>query len=370
MAPWSHLPPRPRTATPAAWHDVAVTDDPTPPGQGPTEGWPQTPPEPLTPPTAPPPSGAVPPPPPPPGWGASPGMGSWGPPPPAQKPGVIPLRPLGVAELLDGAITAIRRYPRSILVPSFVVALALGALGFLTSLLTIGIYDGLADLDPETASGSDMIGLFGPTLLLSLATAVFQLVATVLLTGVVTAVMGQAVLGREITLDEAWSRVRPQAWRLIGLALLSTLIVFPLLMLCLVPGIWVGVGLSLASAALVLERCGVGEALGRSWTLVKGAWWRTFGALLLMFIIYFVISAAVSIPFSVPELVAPSVDPESLTIDETRFVINTTVSTIGSVIATTITLPFIAAVVSLIYINRRMRVEGLDITLARQAQGL
>lgn len=296
-------------------------------------------------------------------------MGSWAPPPPALKPGVVPLRPLGIPELLDGAITAIRRYPRSILVPSFVVALALGLLGFLTSLLTIGIYDGLADLDPETASSSDIVGLFGPTLFLTLISALFQLVATVLLTGVVTVVMGQAVLGREIGLDEAWSRVRPHAWRLIGLALLTTLILVPLFLLCILPGVWVGVGLSLASAALVLERCGIGTALSRSWTLVKGAWWRTFGALALMLLIYFVISAAVSIPFSVPEFVAPSVDPVNLTIDETQFVINTTISTIGSVIVSTITLPFVAAVVSLIYIDRRMRLEGLDIALARQASG-
>lgn len=296
-------------------------------------------------------------------------MGSWAPPPPAHKPGVVPLRPLGIPELLDGAITAIRRYPRSILVPSFVVALALGVLGFLTSLLTIGIYDGLADLDPDTASGGDIVGLLGPTLLLTLVSALFQLVATVLLTGVVTVVMGQAVLGREIALDEAWSRVRPHAWRLIGLALLTTLILVPLFLLCVLPGVWVGVGLSLASAALVLEHCGIGTALSRSWQLVKGAWWRTFGALALMLLIYFVISAAVSIPFSVPEFVAPSVDPVNLTIDETQFVINTTISTIGSVIVSTITLPFVAAVVSLIYIDRRMRVEGLDITLARQASG-
>jgi hypothetical protein len=33
-------------------------------------------------------------------------------------------------------------------------------------------------------------------------------------------------------------------------------------------------------------------------------------------------------------------------------------------------MPFIAAGISLIYIDRRMRTEGLDITLARQSQGL
>ena len=62
-------------------------------------------------------------------------MGGWGPPPAAPKPGVIPLRPLGIPELLDGAITAVRRYPKAILVPSFVVALGLGVVSYLTALV-------------------------------------------------------------------------------------------------------------------------------------------------------------------------------------------------------------------------------------------
>src|SRR5690625_3212331 len=60
-----------------------------------------------------------------PGWGAQPGWnqpagGSWGA--PTVKPGVIPLRPLGVGELLDGAITTIRKNPAATLGISAVVA--------------------------------------------------------------------------------------------------------------------------------------------------------------------------------------------------------------------------------------------------------
>ena len=89
-----------------------------------------------------------------------------------------------------------------------------------------------------------------------------------------------------------------------------------------------------------------------------------------MVLIYFVISVAVSIPFSVPEFVAPSIDPVNLDRGRDPLRHQHDHRTVGSVIVSTITLPFVAAVVSLIYIDRRMRVEGLDITLARQAQGL
>jgi hypothetical protein len=219
-------------------------------------------------------------------------------------------------------------------------------------------------------TGSDLAGIFGPTVFVALVGGLVQFVATVLLTGIVTAVMGQAVLGNPITLTEAWATVRPRAWRLLGLGFLVGLIVGLGLVFCLVPGAILAVYLSLASAALVLERSTVGDSIGRSWRLVSGAFWRTLGALVLMVIIYFVINVAISVPFAIPELVAPSVDSTTLEVDETRFVINNAISTVGGVITSTITLPFIAAVISLIYIDRRMRTEGLDITLARQSQGL
>jgi hypothetical protein len=296
-------------------------------------------------------------------------MGSWGPPPAAPKPGVIPLRPLGIPELLDGSITAIRRYPKATLVPSFLVALALGAVNFLTVLVSLTMYRGIDDLGPNTMTGSDLAGIVGPTVFVAMVGGLVQFVATVLLTGIITAVMGQAVLGNPVTLAEAWEVVRPRAWRLLGLGLLVGLIVGLGLLFCLIPGVILAVYLSVASAALVLERSTVGASIGRSWRLVSGAFWRTFGALVLMVIIYFVINVAISVPFAVPELVAPSVDSATLEVDETRFVINNAISTVGGVIVSTITLPFIAAVISLIYMDRRMRTEGLDITLARQSQG-
>ena len=54
------------------------------------------------------------------GWGPPPG--AFRPPPPPPKPGIIALRPLGVGEILDGAISAIRGYPRMMLGLSAVVA--------------------------------------------------------------------------------------------------------------------------------------------------------------------------------------------------------------------------------------------------------
>lgn len=300
---------------------------------------------------------------------------------------MIPLRPLGVAELLDGAITAMRRYPKAILVPSFVVALGLGALGYLVSVATMGVLSDLTAIDPVSADASDVAGAVGPAVALTLGSALAQFIATVLLTGVITVVMSQAVLGREMTAGQAWQQVRPQVWRLIALSLLITVTAVAITVavvaaVVLIGLVTLGIGLvlligawvpavvlvtywAIAPAALLLEKGGIGTALSRAGSLTSGAFWRTFGTLLLMGIVYSVISVAISVPFSVPEIVAPSVDPLTGDIDQTRFVINTAIATIGNVIVSTVALPFVAGVISLVYIDRRMRKEGLDITLAR-----
>ena len=93
-------------------------DAPRPPSWAAPAGTGAPPPEPVPPPWS---THAAPPPP---GWGQQPsgGSGSWGPaapPPPgvawrpqALQPGIIPLRPLGMGEIYDGAFRAVRANPR------------------------------------------------------------------------------------------------------------------------------------------------------------------------------------------------------------------------------------------------------------------
>src|SRR5687767_11648313 len=65
-----------------------------------------------------------------PGWQQQPGWGA--PVATAPKPGVVPLRPLGLGEVLDGAVALVRGYPRAALGVSAVVALV-------TTLIQLGL---------------------------------------------------------------------------------------------------------------------------------------------------------------------------------------------------------------------------------------
>ena len=52
---------------------------------------------------------------------------------PAPKPGIIPLRPIGVSEMLDGAFTAIRRNPRATLGLGAVIMTIYGVIAAITA---------------------------------------------------------------------------------------------------------------------------------------------------------------------------------------------------------------------------------------------
>ncbi len=123
---------------------------------------------------------------------------------------------------------------------------------------------------------------------------------------------------------------------------------------------------ALASPALVLERGSIFQAFSRSRLLVKGSFWRVFGLLLLTGLIGSVISGIIQIPFGLGSgmfsgIFDPSARP---TVPGTGSLLLTG---IGDVITQTIVTPFISLVTVLIYIDQRMRREGMDIELARAA---
>ncbi|MER5829735.1 glycerophosphoryl diester phosphodiesterase membrane domain-containing protein [Streptomyces sp. NPDC002130] len=334
-----------------------------------------------------------------PGYGAPGGHGGWGSgwggPPPAAKPGVIPLRPLGVGEILDGAVSTMRTYWRTVLGISLTVAV-------LTEVIVV-LFQGLVLDDTSTdalndpsASLSELSRAMGDALLNSTVVFVISLVGTVIATALLTTVTSRAVLGKSVTIGEAWRDARPQVLKLFGLICLLLLITAGIVTVGTLPGILVGVAVnggagvgltvlgvigagivalwlmirfSLASPALMLEKQGIKKALSRSAKLVQGTWWRIFGIQLLATLIANVVASIIVIPFT---LLAAALSGDGLTgwlntgvgsLGWTFLI----VSGIGSVIGSMITFPITAGVTVLLYIDQRIRREALDLELARAA---
>lgn len=293
------------------------------------------------------------------------------PPPGAQptiKPGVIPLRPLAVGEIVDGAITTMRRYPKLIIGAAAVVAAVTQIVGLLVQLPFLDDLTAVVTLDPNSVTQEQAIDQFTSAitgfLTGTLLSVFLLLLGTVFLSGFITVIVGHAVLGKPVTFAQAWEEFKPRLLPLLGATLLSGLVITVGLILCIVPGVWLWVLFALVTPALVLERCGVTTAFGRSKKLVDGAWWRTFGILLLTVVIGWVISWIISLPFGLLGAATTGFSPDPTAALSIGSLI---LSTIGAIIASTITLPFSSAVTVLLYVDRRMRSEGMDIELQRAA---
>ncbi|MFJ6987708.1 MULTISPECIES: hypothetical protein [unclassified Streptomyces] len=321
------------------------------------------------------------------GWGG----GGWGGPPPAAKPGVIPLRPLGVGEILDGAVSTMRTYWRTVLGISLTVAVVVEVVVVLLrglvldeSTSTTALTDPSATLDEQTSALGDVLINSGAVLLVSL-------IGTIAATALLTAVTSRAILGKPVTTGEAWRDARPQLLKLFGLIFLMLLIVSGVAVVFILPGALVGgaagdaltalgsigsvvaavslmVRLSLASPVLMLEKQGIRQAFVRSMKLVRGSWWRVFGIQVLSLIIANVVAMIIGVPFA---LLGAALGDGGLS----AFADGSTdlgwtylvVSGIGSVIGSLITFPITAGVAVLLYVDQRIRREALDLDLARAA---
>jgi hypothetical protein len=297
------------------------------------------------------------------------------------KPGVIPLRPLGLGEILDGAISTMRAHPGMMLgVAAIVVTIS----QLLTLAVTFPWLDDINQaLDPTTVTTDEAFDLLGKSLTIGMVSLMILLVSRVFLSGFVTLVVGKAVLGQPLSFAGVWASVRPRLLPLFGLTLiypavgLGVGIVVALLVIAVPPlgvlviiglipvVIWLWVLFSLATPVLVLENARIGQAFGRSRQLVRGSWWRIFGISLLAAVIAGIIAIIIQLPFEAFgggfANVTAGATAAALT---TKYLLLTT---IGGIIASTITEPFAAGVTVLLYTDQRMRNEGLDIELARAA---
>ncbi|GAA1861922.1 hypothetical protein [Myceligenerans crystallogenes] len=315
---------------------------------------------------------------------------------PTDKPGIIPLRPLSLGEIYDGAFQAVRHNPGVVIGFTTLVLTIASVIGAVISLPLTSIFadlwGDLADVAANDPSSSpeDLATLQGMTGLIPglygsmFGTLFTYVLAAPLAQGGVAVAVSESAIGRKLTLAEAWRRVGPRWLFLVGLGLLqglATLLVLAALV-ALVVGMFAidtGVGvlgvvlamigwivfvawfttkLLLIAPALVLERQGFWATAGRGWQLTKGVFWRTLGIYLLTnFILYF-LSQIISAPVGfLMGFVMITADPILMQI---TYVLTMLVSTLLTTI-------FLGAVVALLYIDTRMRREGLDVQLAAAA---
>jgi len=107
-----------------------------------------------------------------------------------------------------------------------------------------------------------------------------------------------------VNTSKVWNRVKRSLGGSLGGYILITIIVCIGFMFCILPGIWLGVSLILFIPAYVAERNkeisgNVFDCIGESFNLIKQDWFGAFGYLIVVFLILFAFSFALSLPVQI-----------------------------------------------------------------------
>jgi hypothetical protein len=286
-------------------------------------------------------------------------------------------RPLGFGEILDGAFTLYRRNLVTFLVTALLPTLALmwlmaryaggvfvallsedptRILGALGTMVVAGTAGGViylvmwAALTRETAQAylmqprsvadgfrtalRKLPTLLGSAIVIGIALAVLFFALSIVL-GVIAAIMGAGAGGSASTVLSG----------LLGLMMFAVYLVVVATLFAVLP-------------AVIVEDKGPVEAIARSFDLARGALPRLVGLILVTIIIVYLPGFAVT---ALTGGFADMGNPEA--VPSTGQFVTQQLLGLGVSVLTT---PFMAAVVSLAYFDRRMRTEALDVQLAAE----
>lgn len=100
----------------------------------------------------------------------------------------------------------------------------------------------------------------------------------------------------EITVKDVWEKVKKNFWMYFGAGIIVSIMVGAGIIFLLIPGIYLAVAVSFTFMVITMERVDAGRAIGRSFDIIKGNWWSTFGYYLVNIIIQALIVYTVALP--------------------------------------------------------------------------
>lgn len=329
------------------------------------------------------------------------------------KPGVIPLGPLRLGDIFNGAFSTIGRHGKqlygvgaaayggalAVVVAAIAIAYSATA-GHLDRLVSLS-----ADEDPRTQDWVPILIAFCSVALVCLVVGVLS---TALMYAAVPTVLQEAVLGRPTTFSAVWRRAWARVPAVIGTVFLTGLIaMIPIVLVwaavvtliigladsgssgggsvaLIVIGVlgalataplalWLWVKFSLAPSVAVFESQGPITAMRRSSVLVRGDWWRIFGITLLAGVMAGVASYVIQLPFTFLGMFSGVLGSAGLSNDPNPTSVVVAMSgyllavLVGQLVSQLIVATFPPLVAGLLYVDRRIRTEDLGPVLAGAA---
>lgn len=291
------------------------------------------------------------------------------------------LRPRGVGEMVDAAIRLFRNNFWTLVRISASVLVPIGIVQIVATIL-VGPVDltSFETLDPETADPADVLGPLIPIYSALGATSLLSFLGSILVQGGSITALAHSMQGEEPDWRQSLG-VGLRRWLpLFANTLLVTIVpilafVVPFVLMTVLaaatglagiillifiglPGsvalaVWVFTRWSVSPVALITERKGPVQALGRSNGLVTGRFWPVLGAILLAYLLYFVASQIIGSVTGVLTLFGAASDGS----------FTATPSIVGSVLVSIIATPFLASMITVLYFDLRVRKEGYDLEL-------
>lgn len=262
----------------------------------------------------------------------------------------VALRPMTVADVLDGGFSIIKARPKRLLTMAAAVIIPVQLFAaFVSRDLSTGLLsDSWINEDPAvrdgTGSGSlDMFGLFAVLVLPSIALVCLAAAVSHMVMGWT---VGYDPSGREML------RVVARRWW----PLLATFVIVHAAEALGALACYLGTFVAMAFFCLVApvigaEQASTGDALRRSIELVRPRFWPVLGTVVLMGIVAGVLGNVLS---ALPQGAAAAIGLES----------GWPLAALGAIVGQLLTTPFVAAATTLLYLDLRIRTEGMDIELA------
>jgi hypothetical protein len=265
------------------------------------------------------------------------------------------LHPMGIGEILDAAIKLYRRNAWTLF---RIVLVIVAPVTILANLIQVSAtpsrltphfgVSGFAS-DNHDLTSQDLVTLIVGALIALTLTWIGSLVAT----GATFKALAEAFLGEQTDWKRSLAYAGRRIHSLVWVSFLGAVVTLLGFVACVIPGIYLAVGFTVAVPVLLTEGLRGRAALGRSRRLIKGRWWGTLALIVLGAILTGVVNSALS-----ALVVGVAASGESA-----NTVLGFTVGTIATTAAKALTTPFTAAYVTVLYFDLRVRHEAFDLQL-------
>jgi len=256
------------------------------------------------------------------------------------------LRPLEIGDMLDETFRMYRRH--------FLLFAGISLLLAVPSAALYGLAFAWFSVALRDTTGTDFSYV---TPLLATAAAGFLVTLAILplTNSAIIYAACESAVGRPVTLGGVFSGILRRYFPLLGYWVLFTVTGWLAALLCVAPlaiWIWIFIGWIVVTPVMFVENIGLGQAMRRSWQLVKRRWWRTFLILFLMLIVWYVARFALDAFLQLGQFL--------LAIVLSPFIV-AGITLASAELVSALVSPILQIIIVLVYFDLRVRREALDL---------